>query len=155
VRRADARSAQIDGPDSISHRFQVSAYSGEPVSAKAACNLLSSDCWRAALSDEPKEGWPKVSLVAGAALPPCRAEGLARAASGPEGLVVRPSSQSSCEGPSTDPREKMALREFSELIGLHLLDASLVDDAGRNVAGINQVSQPLGCIRVNFVVISK
>jgi len=31
----------------------------------------------------------------------------------------------------------MALREFSELIGLHLLDASLVDDAGRNVAGIN------------------
>src|SRR5690606_30346224 len=30
VRRADARSAQIGGPDGISHCFQVSSYSGEP-----------------------------------------------------------------------------------------------------------------------------
>jgi hypothetical protein len=30
VRRADARSAQIGGPDIISHRFQVSSYTGEP-----------------------------------------------------------------------------------------------------------------------------
>jgi hypothetical protein len=31
----------------------------------------------------------------------------------------------------------MALREFFELISLHLLDASLVHDAGRNMACIN------------------
>jgi hypothetical protein len=30
VRRADARSAQIGGPDGIAQAFQVSAYSGEP-----------------------------------------------------------------------------------------------------------------------------
>lgn len=30
VRRPDARSAQIGGPDAISQCFQVSAYSGEP-----------------------------------------------------------------------------------------------------------------------------
>jgi hypothetical protein len=43
VRGADARSAQIGGPDSIAQGFQVSAYSGEPRPARAACNLLSKD----------------------------------------------------------------------------------------------------------------
>ena len=35
VRRPDARSAQIGGPDDIAQCFQVSAYSGEPAPAKA------------------------------------------------------------------------------------------------------------------------
>jgi len=65
------------------------------------------------------------------------AEWLAGAASCPEGPVVGPSSKSSCERPSTDPSEKMALRKFFEFIGLHLLDASFVNDARRNVTGIN------------------
>jgi len=99
--------------------------------------LFSSDCWRTALLDESEKDWPEVALVIGACAFPCRAEWLAGAASGPEGLIISPSSKSSCERPSTDPSEEMALREFSELIGLHLLDASLVDDARRNVAGIN------------------
>ena len=34
VRRAEARSAQIGGPDGISQCFQVSAYSGEPFTSK-------------------------------------------------------------------------------------------------------------------------
>jgi hypothetical protein len=40
VRRPDARSAQICSPDAISQSFQVSANSGEPVPASAACNLF-------------------------------------------------------------------------------------------------------------------
>lgn len=43
VRRTDARSAQIGGPDGISQRFQVSPYSGEPFASKARRNLLSKD----------------------------------------------------------------------------------------------------------------
>jgi len=43
VRRADARSAQIGGPNPIAHRFQVSTYSGEPFTSSRARNLLSSD----------------------------------------------------------------------------------------------------------------
>lgn len=43
VRRADARSAQIGAPDSISQSFQVSTYSGEPRPSSLARNLLSSD----------------------------------------------------------------------------------------------------------------
>ena len=63
VRRADARSAQIGGPDGISQRLQVSAYSGEPFAPIAACNLLSKDCWRTALSDKPEHFGPQVPLV--------------------------------------------------------------------------------------------
>ena len=46
MRRADARSAQIEGPHGVSHVFQVSAYSGEPNAAILARNLFSKDRWR-------------------------------------------------------------------------------------------------------------
>src|SRR5690606_22919432 len=53
VRRTDARSAQIGGPEGISHCFQVSTYSGEPFTSISARNLLSKDNWGSALVDEP------------------------------------------------------------------------------------------------------
>lgn len=43
LRRADARSAQIGGPDLISTSFQVSTNSGEPFVSIAVRNLLSKD----------------------------------------------------------------------------------------------------------------
>jgi hypothetical protein len=58
VGRADARRAQIGGPDGISQVFQVSAYSGEPLTSSAARNLLSNDDWRTALGDEPMKSGP-------------------------------------------------------------------------------------------------
>ncbi|HWL54291.1 MAG TPA: hypothetical protein VNQ90_17760 [Chthoniobacteraceae bacterium] len=53
MRRADARSAQIGSRNGISHVFQVSEYSREPLTSKLACNLLAKDRCRAALADEP------------------------------------------------------------------------------------------------------
>lgn len=50
--RADARSAQIGGPDDISHRFQVTSYSNEPRAPSLARNLFSKDCWNGALGIE-------------------------------------------------------------------------------------------------------
>jgi hypothetical protein len=58
MRSADARSAQIGGPDRISQCFQVRTYRGEPAPAKAARNLLSSDDWRSALADEVAHDGP-------------------------------------------------------------------------------------------------
>tara|TARA_Y100000310_G_scaffold253379_1_gene260231 strand:- start:541 stop:834 length:294 start_codon:yes stop_codon:yes gene_type:complete len=58
VRRADARSAEIGGPDFISQHFQVRPYSGEPFTSKLRCNLLSNDDWRSALGDEPAKSGP-------------------------------------------------------------------------------------------------
>jgi hypothetical protein len=58
VRRTDARSAQIGGPDRIAQCFQVNAYSVEPRPASLARNLLSKDDWREALADEPEPLFP-------------------------------------------------------------------------------------------------
>jgi hypothetical protein len=77
VRRADARSAQIGGPDGISQCFQVSAYSGEPSPSSLARNLLSNNDWREALGDKVVEEWPEVARVCDAELFAGGAEGLA------------------------------------------------------------------------------
>ncbi|ORE90223.1 hypothetical protein ATO13_23346 [Stappia sp. 22II-S9-Z10] len=116
VRGADARSAQIGGPDSISQCFQVSAYRGEPAPAIAACNLLAKDDWRAALRDEISPDGPQVPLVFDAPALAGRAERLARATSGPDGPLVRPSGEPECESPTADPGEEMALSEAAQVI---------------------------------------
>jgi len=43
VRGADARSAQICGPDRVSHALQVSSYSFDPRSPISRRNLLAKD----------------------------------------------------------------------------------------------------------------
>jgi hypothetical protein len=91
VRRAEARSAGIDRPDGVVRSFQVSVYKVEPTEAVLACNLLAKDDVRAALLDEMMERGPKVPLVIEPAAFACRAERLARAASGPDRAIVRPS----------------------------------------------------------------
>lgn len=110
VRGADARRAQIGGPDGISQCFQVSTNSGEPIPASLARNLLSKRDWRAALADEASELGPQVALVGGPASFAGGAEGLAGATPGPDGPVVRPSAQSKSEGPAADAREEVRLR---------------------------------------------
>ena len=64
VRRPDARSAQIGGPDGVPRAFQVSANNVEPREASPARNLLSKDDWRAALADEAIPRWPKMARIA-------------------------------------------------------------------------------------------
>jgi hypothetical protein len=63
VRSADARSAQIGSCPVIGHSFQVSEYSGEPIPASLACNLLAKHDWRLAGSDEFCKHGPEVSFV--------------------------------------------------------------------------------------------
>lgn len=58
VRRAEARSAQIDRCAGVSRSFQVSAYKVEPAEAVLARNLLTKNDARASLLDEMVEGGP-------------------------------------------------------------------------------------------------
>ena len=67
VRGADARRCKIGSPDGISERLQVSTYSGQPVSAIDARNLLSKEDCRAALGDELVKSGPEMALVGGTA----------------------------------------------------------------------------------------
>jgi hypothetical protein len=129
VRGVDARRAQIGGPDGISQCFEVKAYIREPFPSSLARNLLSKDCWRIALGDEPSELGPEVALVFCAEAFAGGAERLARAAPSPDRAVVSPSSKSKSEGPSSDSCEEMALREFSDVFRSYIGDTPLVHNA--------------------------
>src|ERR1019366_5211905 len=91
MRRGDARSAQIGSPNGISHCFQVSTYSGEPLTAILAFNLLAKADWRAALVKQSPHFRPEVPGVLLAFALARRRERLAGAAAGPDGPIVGPS----------------------------------------------------------------
>src|SRR6185312_3819157 len=84
----------------------------------------------------------------------CRAERLARAAASPCSSTVRPSGSTKREAPHADTSEEVALGISGEFVGSHILDAPCVHDAGRDVAGVDQVAQPLGGVGVDFVVVN-
>ena len=109
VRGADARSAQICGPDTIAQSFQIKPYSGEPASASRARNLLSKDDWRTVLTNEAGKFGPEVSLIFLSKILARHTEGLAGAAPGPHGPVVGPPGEAQREAPPADAGEEMAL----------------------------------------------
>jgi hypothetical protein len=153
VRRADARSAQIGGPDGISQLFQVNSYSGEPFAPIAARNLLSKHRCRSALGDEAQKSGPKMPLV-GFALPLARAgEGLAGATSGPHGAVGGPAGESESKGPAGNPAEKVALGVSFNVGSLHIADVALVYVAGGQFARCHEVAKPLRGERVVLVIV--
>jgi hypothetical protein len=129
VRSADARRAKIGRPDCISHAFQVSPNSVEPVSAKRARNLLSKDDWRLALRDEAVELWPQVPLVGGAEPSAGGAEGLAGAGSGPDGAAVVPASGAQGVGPDADTGEEMGLSKPCDVCRSHVPNRPLIHNS--------------------------
>jgi len=109
VRGADARSAQIGGPDDISQVFQVSAYRGEPRPAIRARNLLSKQDWREALTDESSPLWPKVPDIVAPSPGSRDAEGLAGARARPDGRAVGDTREPKSEGPRAEAGEGVEL----------------------------------------------
>lgn len=83
----------------------------------------------------------------------CRAERLARAATGPDGSVVGPAGESQGEGPAADPGEEVALGEFAQVMWGDVLDTAGVHDTRRDVPGVDQVAQPLRGVKVDFVIV--
>jgi len=132
VRRTAARSAQIGGPDSISHRFQVSPYSGEPSTPSLARNLLSKHDWRAALLNEASELGPQVPRVVLSSPFPGATEWLTRATSGPNRLIIRPSGETQGERPAANSREPVTLRELRDIPWQNVAYASVVNHAISN-----------------------
>jgi hypothetical protein len=131
VRRPDARSAQIGGPDGISQSFQVVAYTGEPRPAKFARNLFPKDRWRAALAGEGVDDGPQVPLICRSELQAGIAKGLARARGGPDGAIGGPIRKLQGERPPADTSEEMMLR-------------MAVKVAGSDVPNISPINVPRG-----------
>lgn len=153
MRRTDARRREWDRPEGVAQGFQVSVYKVDPRVCVFARNLLSKHCCRAALADEVVEGWPQVPLVIKPSALACRAERLARTGTGPNRSVVGPAGAAQGQAPDTNAGEKVALGELAQVVGVNIFNAPFVNNAGRYVAGFNQVAQPLGGVGVDFVVI--
>ena len=153
VRGTDARSRERDAPEGVTHGFQVSLYKVDPSIDSLACNLLSNNDCRAALLDEPLERGPEVPLIIKPSSFACRAERLAWAGACPDGAVVGPPSESQGEGPSSNPREEVALRISSKLIWPNIFDTPFVYESGRYLPGGDQFPKPCGCVGVEFVVV--
>ncbi len=127
MRRPDARSAQIGGPDGIAQCFQVSPYSGEPCTSKAARNLLSKDRCRTALGDEASKLGPEMAGVGFALALPRLADGLAGAASGPNRAACWPSGQLQSVLPSADTSEEMCPTVRRDILGFDIHDTPFID----------------------------
>ena len=153
VRRTEARSAGIDRPDGVVRTFQVSLYKVEPLQAVTTCNLLAKADDRSAGLDEPEEVRPQVSLVAGTLALACCRERLAWTGTGPNRPRIIPPGRAQGVGPDADSGEEVALGVACEVCGLHVDDGSFIYVSGSNQVVGNEVSQPLGCIRIDLVVV--
>lgn len=153
VWRADARSAQIGTPDSISHSLQVRTYSGEPFTSSRARNLLAKDCCRSALGDKPPKSGPQVALIVNAFPLSSGTEWLARARSRPDWSVFRPSSQSQCVRPAANACEKVTLRESGKLVWPHVSDVSFIYFAPWYQVLGYQLSKPCRSASIDLIVI--
>lgn len=155
MRGTEARSAKIECPAGVVLRFQVSLYMVEPTEAAFARNLLTKDNARSALGDEPMEGRPEVPLVSKPCSLACAAERLARAGPGPDRPVVWPPRLPERIGPDPDPGEEVALREPFEFARSDIKNTPLVNFTVGYEAGSYQVAQPLGCIRIDLVIVRR
>ncbi len=153
VRSTEARSAKIDRPAGVTRAFQVSLNNGEPTEAVLARNLCAKDTLEAALADEMEPGGPKVPLVSKPSAFACRAERLARAGAGPRRTLVAPSGPAKGMGPHADAGEEVALRVSGEVRRLDVDDRTLVDVARRDMAGCDEVAEPLRGIGIDLVVV--
>jgi hypothetical protein len=153
VRRADARSAEISRCKGVGRCFHVSVNKIEPDEAVRARNLLTKDNARISLADEPEEVGPEVTRIGEAVAFPGRAERLAGTGTGPNRSIIWPACKSQRVAPSPDAGEEMTLGESGEVIGLHFLDRSLVHFARRDQPSCDEIAEPLGCERVELVVV--
>lgn len=94
----------------------------------------------------------EVALVGKAPAPTGDAEGLARAGPGPDGLALGPPGHAEGEGPAPDPGEGVELTDPGEVDGAEVADVAPVDGAPGEVAGGDEVPEPLGGVGIPLVV---
>lgn len=153
MRRTDARSRERHRPEGVRHGFHVIVYKVDPSVSVFARNLLSKNHCRAALFDEVVPRRPEVPLVIKRKSFACRAERLARAGTGPNRSVIWPAGTPQRVRPDADTGEEMALGVGLEVAGVYILYVSFIYVAWRDMAGGNEIAQPSGCVRLDFVVV--
>jgi hypothetical protein len=155
VGRVDGTSRDNGRPAGVADAFQVSKDSVEPMRANRCRNLFSHKDSGPSGTGEAKQVGPQVPVIGGAALLSCNRKRLARRGTCPELALVGPAGEAGGERPSTDAGEEMALRVTEQISRCNVNNRSLIYVSGRKVSGVNQVAQPLGCVRVVLVVVRK
>lgn len=147
-------STETNRPEGIIRCFQVVADEIKPSLFNRVRNLLSKDFCRLALCDEVVPGWPEVPLISKPKSFACLAERLARTGTGPNRSVIWEPGAAKGERPNSDPGEEVTLRESAQIAWMDIFDTPFIHDAWRDVAGLYQVSQPLGGVGVELVIVS-
>src|SRR5262245_32904697 len=151
--RVDGTSRDNGRPAGVADGFQVRKHSVEPVLANRCRNLLSHPDSGPSGTEQAKLVGPQMPLVVvSEAFARC-AERLAGATAGPQLAIVGPAGKTSCKGPPTDPGEEMALGESGEVFWLDIDYAPSVNDARRQMPGVDQVLEPLRGVRIKLVVV--
>jgi hypothetical protein len=127
MRRADARSAQIGGPDRIAQRLQVSTYSIEPNAASLARNLLSKHRCRSALGDESEHVRPEVTFIRRSPLLSGNGERLTGTASRPNFSLVWPVRELQCIFPAPDPSKEMHTITAANVLSVQMHNAPSIN----------------------------
>jgi hypothetical protein len=153
VWRADARSAQIGGPDCISQSFQVSTYSGEPFTSSLARNLLAKRRCSFSEGDKVAEDRPEVALVRFAEPLAGAREGLTGARACPNRSVIGPAGETQGIGPPSDSGKEVLLCVSSEFMRSDIDDAPFVHVAVGDESGADEFAQPFCRSTVMFVVV--
>lgn len=152
MRGARARSAQIGGPDFITHSFQVSAYSGEPFTSSAACNLFANDRCRPALGDELSEIGPQMALIGFAFSGSGAGPRLAGQAGSPNWNSLWTAGELERKRPASDAAEEMVLGESIKLGAFDFLDVGITNFSFRDQGFQLKFLQPRANLRIIVIV---
>jgi hypothetical protein len=120
--RADARSAQICRPDSVTQFFQISRYSIEPFTSVFAARLFAKDDCRATLVDEGVELRPEVPFVFLTAAFTGTRNRLTRHTCGPDAFGIRDSREPEGFCPSGNSGKEMTLPVLNKVFCLDVRD---------------------------------
>lgn len=145
----DGDSRDIGRPEGIAQGFQVNADATKP--AAGSGNLLAKDRSRPSCSDEPPPLRPPIRLNVTPS--GCAGVRLAGARACPNRSVVGPACRSQGVAPDPDAGEEVALDVAAEVVGADFNDAALIYIPWRDVAGRNEIAQPLGGVGVDLVVV--
>lgn len=145
-------SRDINRPAGVTFSLQISGDSVEPIIASRSRNLLSHKDSGPSGTGEAKDVGPQMPWIVSTGAFPRDREGLAGARGCPNRSSIGPSGKPGGKAPSADAGEQVDLCKSVEVAGLKLDDAALVDDAGRDVALVDEPTQPVSGDGIVFVV---
>jgi hypothetical protein len=116
VRRVNGASRYIEAFAGVAFSRQIRLNSVEPTIPSRSTNLFAKDDRRSAGGNEPVKVRPQVPWIVCPKSFPGDGERLARARSGPDGLIVWPSGETEGVRPSANAGEEVGLGESSQIV---------------------------------------